>query len=81
MISEADETQVAGIPECDRLITFLLCWFLGILGIHRFYAGHYKTGAIQLVTFGGLLIWVLYDAYLVLVGKFTDSSGRLIVNW
>ena len=36
-----------------KLTLLLLCWLLGIFGVHRFYSGKYLTGAMQL---GGLAV-------------------------
>ena len=38
-------------PNC-RTIALVLCFFLGYLGIHRFYVGKVGTGIIWLVTAG-----------------------------
>lgn len=56
----------------------LLCFFLGSFGVHRFYVGKIGTGLLMLVTFGGLGLWVLIDFIMIVLGKFTDSDGRLI---
>ncbi len=58
--------------------TILLCFFLGALGIHRFYVGKIGTGVLQLVTFGGLGIWALVDFVMIAVGNFKDSEGNPI---
>lgn len=58
--------------------TLLLCFFLGFLGVHRFYVGKIGTGILQLVTFGGLGIWALIDFIMIAVGSFKDKEGLLI---
>ncbi len=72
-----------GLPVSDRsrLAAALLCFFLGVLGVHRFYVGKVGTGILQLVTVGGLGIWALVDLILILVGTFRDKQGRLLINW
>ncbi|HET7583338.1 MAG TPA: TM2 domain-containing protein [Gemmatimonadaceae bacterium] len=63
------------------LPAFLLCFFLGCLGVHRFYAGKIGTGVLQLVTFGGLGIWWLVDLIMIATGQFTDDEGKKISMW
>jgi TM2 domain-containing membrane protein YozV len=59
------------------LVALLLCFFLGVLGVHRFYVGKVGTGILQIVTVGGFFgIWVLIDLIMILVGKFTDKQGQ-----
>lgn len=63
----------------DRwLITMLLCFFLGCLGIHRFYTGNTKTGVAMLLTCGGCGIWALIDFIMILCNTYTDSTGRTL---
>ncbi|MBE0411251.1 MAG: TM2 domain-containing protein [Anaerolineales bacterium] len=57
---------------------YVLCFFLGFLGVHRFYTGHILLGIIQLVTLGGFLIWWFIDLFLIAFGKFKDSKGNLL---
>ncbi len=58
----------------------LLCFFLGVLGVHRFYVGKIGTGILMLFTFGGFGIWALIDFIMVVLGNFTDSDGLKISN-
>ena len=62
------------------LVALLLCLFVGFLGIHRFYVGKAGTGFLQIITFGGLGIWVLIDLIMLVMGKFTDKEGSFITR-
>lgn len=63
------------------LPAFLLCFFLGIFGVHRFYVGKIGTGVLQIFTLGGLGIWALVDFIMIIVGAFTDKNGVKITQW
>ncbi len=56
----------------------LLCFFLGSLGIHRFYAGKIGTGILMIITLGGLGIWTLIDLIMIIIGNFKDKEGMEI---
>jgi TM2 domain-containing membrane protein YozV len=69
-------------PTDKRILpAFLLCFFLGIFGAHRFYVGKVGTGIAQIFTIGGLGIWTLVDLILILTGSFTDKNGVRIREW
>jgi len=69
------------ISEKKNLVVFLLCFFFGYMGVHRFYVGKIGTGLIQFFTFGGFGIWWFIDLVIVLCGGFTDKEGKEIKNW
>lgn len=69
------------VSPCSRLAAFLLCFFLGVLGIHRFYVGKIGSAIAMIFTLGGLGIWVLVDWIMILAGAFKDNEGRTLVNW
>ena len=69
------------VSPSSRLATLLFCLFLGVFGVHRFYVGKIGTGVAMIVTFGGLGIWVLIDFIMIVVGGFTDSEGRYVLDW
>ena len=70
------------IEKSDKnfVAVLLLCFFLGVLGVHRFYVGKVGTGIIQLLTLGGLGIWALIDLIMIAVGNFKDKQGLVIKN-
>ncbi len=64
----------------DWLTTLLLCIFLGLLGVHRFYTGNKKIAVAQLLTTGGLGIWVLIDLVLIITGSYRDGNGNALIR-
>lgn len=68
----------AFVSDKDWLATFLLCWFLGIFGIHRFYVGKTGSAILMLLTMGGIGLWVFIDWIIILCGQFKDKDGKVI---
>ena len=66
------------LSEKEFLPTLILCFFVGMLGIHRFFVGKVGTGILMIVTLGGLGIWVLVDFIMICIGSFKDIDGRII---
>lgn len=75
--------------ESDRQIlpAFLLAFFLGVFGLHRFYVG--KTGSgiamvvLTITVVGAIVsgIWATIDWILIVTGSFTDAEGRRLRRW
>jgi len=61
------------------LMLFLLCFFFGFLGIHRYYMG-YKYWWVQLITFGGFFVWALFDLINLATGKMKMADGSEIAT-
>jgi TM2 domain-containing membrane protein YozV len=59
----------------SQLIALILCIFVGVLGIHRFYLGYTKEGVIQLLTAGGCGIWSLIDLVRIITGDLKPKDG------
>ncbi len=56
-------------------VAWVLCFFLGTLGVHYFYVGRWIMGLLYLFTFGlGGLGW-LFDLVRIAIGVFRDSKG------
>ena len=76
-------SPVLAEPGSPKLLlpAVLLCFFLGTLGIHRFYVGKIGTGIAMILTLGGLGVWVLVDFIMLLVGAFKDKEGLTLKQW
>ena len=72
--------QASQIPtvysDKSYITALLLSFFLGSLGIDRFYLGQTGLGIGKLLTFGGCGIWSLIDFILIAMRKVTDSQGN-----
>lgn len=75
-------------PPKTKTVAALLCFFLGGLGIHRFYTGQVGLGVALLlqslilvpITLGlwgfVILVWIVIDFVLILSGGVRDQYGR-----
>ena len=66
------------VSDKEWLLTLLLCFFLGVFGVHRFYVGRTGSGIAMVLTIGGLGIWVLVDFFVILCKNFKDKDGKLV---
>ena len=73
-----NDSTAAPVSKKGFVAAILLCFFLGALGVHRFYVGKIGTGLLMLITFGGFGIWVLIDLILIVTSSFRDGNGLLI---
>lgn len=99
MSDESNNSALAGevvtkseVSDKSKVAAALLCFFLGMLGIHRFYLGKIGTGAIMLIltamgsfTVGIIVgigpitfvgVWVMIDFIRILCSNLDDSQGR-----
>ncbi|MEO6595687.1 MAG: NINE protein [Planctomycetota bacterium] len=73
----------------DRLVlpAFLLAFFVGVFGVHRFYVGKTGSGIAMLVltltVIGGIVtvVWATIDWIMIVVGAFEDAEGRPLKQW
>lgn len=69
----------------EWLTTLLLCFFLGWLGVHRFYTKNNDIAVAQLVL--GVLscgvisgVWALVDFILILSGSYKKGDGQILTQ-
>jgi len=60
----------------SQLIALLLCIFLGLFGIHRFYLGYTGMGILYLLTAGLCGIGALIDIILILTNSLKPKDGE-----
>lgn len=65
----------------SRLVALLLCIFLGVFGVHRFYVGKIGTGIIWLLSWGCFGFGWLIDIIWIACGKMTDGQGYPVLFW
>lgn len=71
--------SVPGYIHKKKWTAFWLCFFLGGLGIHRFYVGKTGTGFLWLISMGFCGFGTLIDLILILCGAFLDKAGQPLV--
>lgn len=79
-INLSQSNNTPEVSEKSKVIARLLCFFLGRLGVHRFYVGKIGTGVLYLFTGGIFGIGALVDFVIILCGNFRDGNDRLIKN-
>lgn len=77
MPNQTFENQQA-VSEKSKGAAAVLCFFLGALGVHRFYVGKIGTGILWLVTLGFCGIGEIVDFIMILCGSFTDKNGAYL---
>ena len=77
----AASSATAAVGDKSPVIAFILAFFLGGLGIHRFYLGtKTMTGVGYILTCGGLGIVSLVDWVLLLIGTINDDIDKYVDN-
>ena len=73
--------EQALVSERSRGLALALAVVGGLFGLHRFYTGRIQSGILMCLTFGGFVIWYLYDIVVVAAGDFRDGDGRRVARW
>ena len=59
----------------SQMIALILCFFVGVLGIHRFYLGYTMEGVLMLITVGGCGLWAMIDLIRIITGDLKPKDG------
>lgn len=60
----------------SKTLAYILWFFLGVLGAHRFYAGDTIRAIFMLITLGGIGIWTLIDVFFI--GSRIEQKNNII---
>ena len=71
----------AASGEKHQIIAAILCFFLGGIGIHRFYLGYTWQGIVQIFTLGGCGVWALIDFVRILLGDLKPKDAEYDVTF
>ncbi|MBN8702156.1 MAG: TM2 domain-containing protein [Bacteroidetes bacterium] len=75
-IVNVNVTNNVGGNNKSFLVTVLFWFFFGLLGIHRFYLGHYGIGILYLLTAGLCGIGWVIDGIMLLTGGLQPRNGN-----
>jgi TM2 domain-containing membrane protein YozV len=64
----------------SRNVVILLCFFGGVLGLHRFYLKRYMSGALMLFTLGGFGIWLFVDFFYFFFFDYLDLQNTKVTR-
>lgn len=79
--NKAPGYAASGVSPKSRMAALLLCVFLGIFGIHRFYVGKVGTGLLYFFTMSIFGFGYIFDIIMIVTGNFRDSRGLPLINW
>jgi TM2 domain-containing membrane protein YozV len=71
---KAEKSKAPGGGK-SQLIALLLCFFIGVIGIHRFYLGYTGIGILMLLTGGVCGLLTLIDFIRILIGDLGPNGG------
>ena len=64
--TNTNTNMIPGIRLKNKWVAFLLCFFLGFFGVHKFYEGKIIMGIIYILTVGFMGIGVFIDLIVIL---------------
>jgi TM2 domain-containing membrane protein YozV len=76
--NHGDAAMPDNTGERSWIVAVILSFFLGALGVDRFYLGYTGLGILKLVTLGGCGIWALIDFIRIIMNSLPDAQGMAL---
>lgn len=76
VVNKKEGKKVGKTTGKRQIVAFLLCLFLGLLGIHRFYLGYTGMGVLYIFTAGLFGIGWLVDLILLIIPNGLTPKGE-----
>lgn len=70
------KSVVGHSEEKQWTVAFVLAWFLGAFGAHRFYLGQTGLAVLQLLTLGGCGIWSFIDIVVLALDNYKVNGVK-----
>ena len=67
--------------QTSYVASYLFSYFLGFLGVDRYYRGFIRLGFLKMITLGGFGVWAFIDWLTTGLGKPRDSKGMLLKGY
>ena len=75
---EENNENVENVSSKNRMTALMLCWFLGLFGVHRLYAG--KLGSGFLFLYGTVCTLLLFGVCAPIAGMCLITMVALVAN-
>ena len=78
-LDESKESTLMATEWKNPTVAFIFAFFLGVLGVDRFWLGQTGLGVVKLLTCGAAGIWSLIDLFTVMGRAKTYNYNKLMM--
>ena len=80
-LDESKESMLMATEWKKPTVAFLFAFFLGVLGVDRFWLGETGLGIAKFITCGGAGIWTLIDWFTAMTRAKKYNYNKLMMNF